>query len=291
MIEIEVGVSERLDEFAGGQPGHLRHHHRQQRVGGDVERNAEKDVGRALIELTGEAAVSHVELEKAVAGRKRHPGNVGGIPGSNDQAPGIRITPYLLHDPVDLVERFAVSEWPGPPLFSVNGAEFAILVGPFVPDAYPVLAQPAHVGFASQEPQKFVDDRLDVQLLGREQREAGGKIEAHLVTEHGDGARARAVALLDACLENSGQKVVVLTHMGPTRVGSHLSREGAQMPGSRRPSMINPQALYSEGRFRPAMAINGCAISGPDPGAVPGASTTDIHCDVCGGGETGSTDV
>jgi len=42
----------------------------------------------------------------------------------------------------------------------------------------------------------------------------------------------------------------------------------------------------------PAMAINGLVISGPDPGAVPGAST---KCPlpeegICGG-ETGSTDV
>ena len=43
---------------------------------------------------------------------------------------------------------------------------------------------------------------------------------------------------------------------------------------------------------QPAMAINDCVISGPDPGAVPGASTTSPLRQVgfCGG-ETGSTDV
>ena len=40
------------------------------------------------------------------------------------------------------------------------------------------------------------------------------------------------------------------------------------------------------------MAINGFVISGPDPGAVPGASTISPFFEVgfCGG-ETGSTDV
>jgi len=42
------------------------------------------------------------------------------------------------------------------------------------------------------------------------------------------------------------------------------------------------------------MAINGLVISGPDPGAVPGASTTCPSglglAGICGG-ETGSTDV
>ena len=39
------------------------------------------------------------------------------------------------------------------------------------------------------------------------------------------------------------------------------------------------------------MAINGHVISGPDPGAVPGASTmTSFAAGFCGG-ETGSTDV
>jgi hypothetical protein len=56
----------------GFEPGHLRHHHGQQRVGGDVERHAEEDVGRALVELAGQPAVGDVELEQAVAGRQRH---------------------------------------------------------------------------------------------------------------------------------------------------------------------------------------------------------------------------
>ncbi len=56
MVEIEVRVAEGVDELAGLQPGHLRHHHGEQRVGRDVERHAEENVGRALVELAGQPA-------------------------------------------------------------------------------------------------------------------------------------------------------------------------------------------------------------------------------------------
>ena len=61
-------VAERVDEFAGLQAGHLRHHHRQQRIGGDVEGHAEEDVGGALVELAGEPPLRDIELEEAMAG-------------------------------------------------------------------------------------------------------------------------------------------------------------------------------------------------------------------------------
>jgi hypothetical protein len=43
--------------------------------------------------------------------------------------------------------------------------------------------------------------------------------------------------------------------------------------------------------FARTMAINGCVISGSDPGAVPGASTRELFPELPGGGEIGSTDV
>ena len=58
MIEIKMRVAEGVDELAGLKPGHLRDHHGQQRVGGDVERHAEEDIGGALIELAGQPAAA-----------------------------------------------------------------------------------------------------------------------------------------------------------------------------------------------------------------------------------------
>ena len=50
--------------------------------------------------------------------------------------------------------------------WSRGDAELAIRAGPFVPDADAPILQPAHIGLAAQEPQKFDDDRLQMQLLG-----------------------------------------------------------------------------------------------------------------------------
>ncbi len=44
-------VAERVHEFAGHEARDLRNHLGQERVGGDVERHAQKYVGRALIKL------------------------------------------------------------------------------------------------------------------------------------------------------------------------------------------------------------------------------------------------
>src|SRR5580765_8645571 len=67
MVRIEVDVAEGEDELAGLKLAHLSDHERQQRVGSDVERHAEKDVGAALVELARQPAIRDVELEERVA--------------------------------------------------------------------------------------------------------------------------------------------------------------------------------------------------------------------------------
>src|SRR6201996_3279935 len=71
MVEIEMRVAEGVHELAGREPRHLRHHHRQQRIARDVERDAQEDLGRALVELAREPAVRDIELEQTVAWRQR----------------------------------------------------------------------------------------------------------------------------------------------------------------------------------------------------------------------------
>src|SRR5215468_7431550 len=51
MIQIKMRVAERMDEDFRLETSYLRDGKRQQRVGRDVERHAEKHVGGALIEL------------------------------------------------------------------------------------------------------------------------------------------------------------------------------------------------------------------------------------------------
>src|SRR5438270_13604891 len=100
------------------------------------------------------------------------------------------------------------------PLVAVHRAELAVLVGPLVPDRHAALLQPAHVGVAAQEPQQLVDDRLQVQLLGGEQREAVLEREAHLAAEHRERASRGAVRLARAALEQLFQQVEILLLAG-----------------------------------------------------------------------------
>ena len=117
------------------------------------------------------------------------------VPGADDDAPRIGVRAQLLHHLRHLVDLAAVARGPRAPLLAVDGAEFAFGVGPFVPDGDAVLVQVLRIGFAPQEPQQLVGDRLEVHALGRDQRKARGQIEAHLVAEHRQRARAGAVGL------------------------------------------------------------------------------------------------
>ena len=64
-----MAISPRPDELVRLIAADLGHHQGEQRIGGDVERHPEKDVGAALVELAGEPALGDVELEERVAGR------------------------------------------------------------------------------------------------------------------------------------------------------------------------------------------------------------------------------
>ena len=69
VIEVQVAIAPRPDEVADRKPALLRQDMREERIGGDVERHPEEQVGRALIELERQPAVRDVRLEQAVAGR------------------------------------------------------------------------------------------------------------------------------------------------------------------------------------------------------------------------------
>lgn len=76
-----------------------------------------------------------------------------------------------------------------------------------------MLAQVTDIGLAAQEPQQLVDDRPQVHLLRRQQREPRGQIEAHLVAEDAECAHAGAILLADAVVENMLHQVKVLSHV------------------------------------------------------------------------------
>ena len=51
MIGIDMRIPERMDKFSRLKTGRLRHHHSEQGIRSDVERNAEENIGTPLIEF------------------------------------------------------------------------------------------------------------------------------------------------------------------------------------------------------------------------------------------------
>ena len=69
MVEIEMRVARSVNEVASAESAYLRHHLQEKCIRSNVERHSQERVGRTLIELERQAAISHVELKEHVAGR------------------------------------------------------------------------------------------------------------------------------------------------------------------------------------------------------------------------------
>src|ERR1044071_7367829 len=104
-----------------------------------------------------------------------------------------------------------VRRGPRAPLPAVDRTKVAVLIGPLVPDGYAMLVQVPHIGRTLQEPEQLVNDRLDVQLLGGDERETFAEIKAHLVPEDAERTGIGAVVLADAGLANAGEEIEILT--------------------------------------------------------------------------------
>ncbi len=214
MVGVQVAIAPSPDEVAHFQARLLRHHVGQDRIRGDIEWYAQEDVGAALVELARQLAVGHVELEQRMAGRQLHRRHVRHVPGRDDHAARIGRGADLLEHLRDLVDVLAGGRRPVTPLVTVHGPQIAIGVGPFVPDRHAVFFQVRDIGRALQEPDQFMDDRLQVHFLGRQEREAFLQIEAHLVAEYRAGAGAGAVGFGGAMLLDMAHEVEILAHCG-----------------------------------------------------------------------------
>src|SRR6185503_3330974 len=85
MIRVQVRVAKRENEVARLQIAYLSHHHRQQRVRRDVERQSQKNIGRSLIELARESSFGYIKLKQQMTGRKRHLGQLTHVPRAEDR--------------------------------------------------------------------------------------------------------------------------------------------------------------------------------------------------------------
>src|SRR5947207_382360 len=84
-----------------------------------------------------------------------------------------------------------------------------------------MLAQVVHIGFAAQEPQQLVDDRLEMQLLGGHQRKAVRQIETHLMPEYRQRSGAGAIVFALPVVQHVAHEVEVRLH-GRSMVSERL---------------------------------------------------------------------
>ena len=234
-----------MDELSGPEAADLRRHHRQQGIGGDIERHSEKRVGAALVQLARQPPPGHIELEQHVARRQSHLADLRDVPRRDQQSPRLGVAADRLHHLLDLVHRAPAGPGPRPPLVAIDmvqiavtiafdrrraarrgeellarhgahaatGAKFVIVaVGVVVPDVDAVFDEVFYIGVSGEEPQQFVDHPLEEDPLGGQQRKALLQIEAHLVSEDPHRAGSRAVAAHDALRPDAAQQVEVLFH-------------------------------------------------------------------------------
>ena len=212
MVEIDVRIAESVDKLARLQAAHLSHHHQQKSVTGNVERHAKEKVGAALIELEAQLAVCHIKLKHGVARGECHLVDLCHIPRAHQHTARIRVVLDLIHHLSNLVDGAAVVVGPRAPLVTIHRTEFAVFVSPLVPNSHAVLLKPVHIGVATQKPQQFVDNALQVHLFGGEQRKTVGKVAANLVAKYAFCASAGAVVLQGAIVEHMLKQVEILFH-------------------------------------------------------------------------------
>ena len=212
VVRVEVEVAEGVDELAGAEVADLRDHQGEEGVGGDVEGDAEEEVGAALVELAAECAVLDEELEEGVAGSEGHEMEFGGVPGRDDEAAAVRIFLNVLDNSGDLIDDGAVRAAPGAPLRAIDAAEVAVFIGPFIPDGDLVFLEGADVCIALEEPKEFVDDGAEVEFFCGEEGEGVAEVEAFLRAENRKCAGAGAVGFWSAGFEDEAEEAMVLLH-------------------------------------------------------------------------------
>ena len=95
---------------------------------------------------------------------------------------------------------------------TIDGTKLAILIRPLVPDTHAVVLQVLDIGIALEEPQQLVDDGLEVELLGSQEREALLEVKTHLMTEDRDSACTCTVVLLGTLGEYALAEIEILFH-------------------------------------------------------------------------------
>ena len=128
--------------------------------------------------------------------------NIAHIPRADDHPTAVRMMADLINHFADLIDFVAVCRSPGTPLGTVNRAQIAILIRPFIPDRHLVVVEILDIRVTVQEPEQFMNDRARMQFLRGDKRKAFRKREPHLVAENRDRSGACAVSLLHSVFVN-----------------------------------------------------------------------------------------
>ena len=133
--------------------------------------------------------------------------HLSNIPCRHNHSTGVGIVLQLIQHILYLVYRSSVVVGPRTPLVSVDGSQFSILICPLVPDSHTMFLKVFHVGIALQEPEQFVDDALQMELLRCQQRKSVLKVISRLGSEDTDGTCSCTVTFLCAFCEDTVQNV------------------------------------------------------------------------------------
>src|SRR5207344_1360586 len=106
------------------------------------------------------------------------------------------------------------------PLLAVHRTQFSPLIGPFIPNTHAMLLKIPDIRIAGQKPQQLMDDRFQMQLLGRDQRKAFTERKPHLMSEHRQRTRARPVAFFDPAAQDKFHQVEILAHLFEYRLAT-----------------------------------------------------------------------
>ena len=90
---------------------------------------------------------------------------------------------------------------------TVDRAEVTVLVRPLVPYGNSVILEILDVGISCNEPQKFMDNRLEMHLLGSEKRKTFAEVETHLIAEDALRSGTGAIRLHCSVFTDMSQQI------------------------------------------------------------------------------------
>ena len=108
VVTVKMRITECVNEGTRLEAADLSHHLGEQRIGGNIERDAKENICAALIELTVEFSVSHVELEKGMAGHQGHFIKFTYVPSRDNNSTAVWIVLDHVNGLLDLIDDASV---------------------------------------------------------------------------------------------------------------------------------------------------------------------------------------